>query len=139
MCIRDRAKLSLWLATAAKGRPLSFLDHHLRTGNALVGTRVAMLGGVARAQKPKAKKKAQPAAGQLSMLDDPDFARSMGLAVGSMWLIEESAGNTIDQVREQERLYADLRAELTRAHQQLADVATARDFGLAVDLSLIHI
>src|SRR5438874_2129985 len=88
----DLAKLSLWLATAAKGRPLSFLDHHLRAGNSLVGTRVATLdGSSARAHKPKTNKKTQPATGQLSMLDDPDFARSMSTAVGSMWLIEESA------------------------------------------------
>jgi hypothetical protein len=33
----DLAKLSLWLATAAKDRPLSFLDHHLRCGNSLIG------------------------------------------------------------------------------------------------------
>lgn len=31
------AKLSLWLATLAPGRPLTFLDHHLRCGNSLVG------------------------------------------------------------------------------------------------------
>jgi hypothetical protein len=53
-----------------------------------------------------------------------------------MWLIEETAGNTIAEVREQERLYADLRAELTRKHQRLADVAAARDFGLSVDETL---
>ena len=28
----DLAQLSLWLATVAKDRPLSFLDHHLRCG-----------------------------------------------------------------------------------------------------------
>ncbi len=39
----DLAKLSLWLATVAKDKPLSFLDHHLRCGNALVGTRVSAL------------------------------------------------------------------------------------------------
>ena len=33
----DLAKLSLWLITAAQDRPLSFLDHHLRAGNSLVG------------------------------------------------------------------------------------------------------
>lgn len=32
------AKLSLWLETAAKDRPLSFLDHHLKTGNSLIGS-----------------------------------------------------------------------------------------------------
>ena len=31
------AKLSMWLATLAGGKPLSFLDHRLKTGNSLVG------------------------------------------------------------------------------------------------------
>src|SRR6266487_2106766 len=74
----DLAKLSLWLATAAKDKPLSFLDHHLRCGNALVGVRVANLGANAASKKPRASKKPAPVAGQISMLDDPDFARSMG-------------------------------------------------------------
>jgi hypothetical protein len=33
----ELAKLSLWIATAAKGIPLSFLDHHLRCGDSLLG------------------------------------------------------------------------------------------------------
>jgi len=33
------ARLSLWLATLASGKPLSFLDHRLRTGDALIGAR----------------------------------------------------------------------------------------------------
>lgn len=33
----ELAKVSLWLATAAAGKPLSFLDANLRCGNALVG------------------------------------------------------------------------------------------------------
>jgi Eco57I restriction-modification methylase len=142
----DLAKLSLWLATAAKGKPLSFLDHHLRCGNALIGARIAELDHrrpTTDGRKRRAAKKPPVVGGpssvvgtQLSMLDDPDFAHSMGLAVGSMWLIEETAGNTIAEVRQQEQLYADLRAALTRKYQQLADVAAARDFGLAVDATL---
>jgi hypothetical protein len=31
------ARLSLWLATLAEGKPLGFLDHRLRVGNSLVG------------------------------------------------------------------------------------------------------
>ena len=30
-------RLSLWLATLAADRPLTFLDHRLRVGNSLVG------------------------------------------------------------------------------------------------------
>jgi len=140
----DLAKLSLWLATAAKDKPLSFLDHHLRCGNALVGVRVATLGigdqgsGVRKGgrKRPDPRSLTPDPSVQLSMLDDADFVRSMGLAVDSMWLIEASAGNTIAEVREQERLYAELRAALTRKHQRLADVAAARDFGLSVDATL---
>lgn len=31
-------KLSLWLVSASKDKPLSFLDHHLKCGNSLLGT-----------------------------------------------------------------------------------------------------
>lgn len=30
-------KLSLWLVSAAKNKPLSFMDHHLKVGNSLIG------------------------------------------------------------------------------------------------------
>lgn len=33
----DMARLSLWLITLAKGRPFSFLDHALRSGDSLLG------------------------------------------------------------------------------------------------------
>ena len=36
----ELAKLSLWLHTVQKGRALSFLDHHLRCGNSLIGARI---------------------------------------------------------------------------------------------------
>ena len=40
----ELAKLSLWLSTVAADRPLSFLDHHLVRGNALIGAQVDRLG-----------------------------------------------------------------------------------------------
>ncbi len=36
----ELAKVSLWLHTVSKDRPLSFLDHHLACGNSLVGARL---------------------------------------------------------------------------------------------------
>ncbi len=36
----ELAKVSLWLHSFTVGAPLSFLDHHLRTGDSLVGMRV---------------------------------------------------------------------------------------------------
>ena len=36
----ELAKVSLWLHSFTVGAPLSFLDHHLRCGDSLVGLRV---------------------------------------------------------------------------------------------------
>ena len=40
----ELAKLSMWLFTMDKGRPLSFLNHHLKCGNALIGAWIEGLG-----------------------------------------------------------------------------------------------
>ena len=40
----ELAKVALWLATIDSGPPLSFLNHHLRLGNSLLGGRVEKLG-----------------------------------------------------------------------------------------------
>ena len=133
----DLAKLSLWLATAAKGRPLSFLDHHLRCGNALVGARASALdlprsgrGG----RGVSAKTAATP--GQLSLLDDPAFAGAMATAVDQLWLIEGTAGHTLAEVKEQEQLYELVRQRLTDRYALQADLVTAAGFGQAPELSL---
>lgn len=41
----DLAKLSLWLATLAKGHPFTFLDHALRPGDSLVGLTQEQIAG----------------------------------------------------------------------------------------------
>ncbi|PDW02984.1 Eco57I restriction-modification methylase domain-containing protein [Candidatus Viridilinea mediisalina] len=128
----DLAKLSLWLATVAQDRPLSFLDHHLRCGNALIGARLADLDvGPATPQPTKAKRATTPTA-QLALFSDEDFRRSISSAVDSMWLIETKEGNTVDEVKEQERIYLELRSTLTRKYGRLANLATAKHFGLNV-------
>src|SRR5205814_9903088 len=42
----ELAKLALWLETVAADRPLTFLDHHLRHGNSLVGAKVDQLAAL---------------------------------------------------------------------------------------------
>ena len=41
----ELAKLSLWLDSFTVGAPLSFLDHHLKVGNSLIGTTVGEIRG----------------------------------------------------------------------------------------------
>ena len=133
----DLAKLSLWLSTVAQDRPLSFLDHHLRTGNSLVGARLTDLQPGNTGGKKRKKKTAKAVdEGQLSMLADDDFRQSMSVAVGSMWVIEESPAASVEDVKEQEQLYERLREDLTRRYARLADLVTATRFGVEVDPTL---
>ena len=51
----ELAKLTLWLGTMAKSKPLSFLNHHLRVGNSLIGAKVADLDEIPKAKKKRGK------------------------------------------------------------------------------------
>jgi len=138
----DLAKLSLWLATVAKNRPLSFLDHHLRCGNSLIGTRFADLQkGTIDTQK-RSSKKAKPvlvqgtAAAQPMLFDEESLRLTMTTAVDMMWLIESSQAQTVAEVKEQEQLYSTLRRKLIDMYDTLANLACAIHFGLAIDATL---
>ena len=79
----ELAKLSLWLATVARGKPLSFLDHHLRCGNSLIGARVADLQAlpVRKKRRLKARKASEVSetseVSQLAMWDESAFTQDM--------------------------------------------------------------
>ncbi|TMC80927.1 MAG: hypothetical protein E6J10_12010, partial [Chloroflexi bacterium] len=130
----ELAKLSLWLSTVAKDRPLSFLDHHLRTGNSLIGTRLADLA-VAPNGNGKIKKQEVPRA-QLSLFDDEAFRQSMTLAVNLMWLVEDSPAQTVAQVKEQEQLYIEMREKLMGKYGKIANLYTATRYGISIDPTL---
>lgn len=134
----DLAKLSMWLSTVSKDQPLSFLDHHLRTGNSLVGAWVTDLQPQVESKRRRRSTRAKRAeqAGQLSLIDDETFARNISVAVGSMWLIEGMTGETVEQVKEQERVYREMREQLTGKYGRLADLVTATRFGLEIDADL---
>lgn len=42
----ELAKLAIWLETVARDQPLTFLDHHLRVGNSLLGAKIERLGAL---------------------------------------------------------------------------------------------
>ncbi len=135
----DLAKLSLWLATVAKNRPLSFLDHHLRCGNSLIGEHLANLQiGIVGAQK-KRNKKVQPLPAQEAsvtqslLFDEESLRQAVTTAVDLMWLIEASPAQTVTEVKEQEQIYNDLRQKLIDKYSLLADLVSATHFGLAID------
>jgi type I restriction-modification system DNA methylase subunit len=133
----ELAKLSLWLSTVAKDRPLSFLDHHVRTGNALLGTRLADIATSPNGNGSSRKtKKAEAPKEQLSLFDDEAFRQSMTLAVNLMWLVEDNPAQTVAQVKEQEQLYAEMRAKLSGKYGRVANLYIAYYYGVPIDTAL---
>jgi len=134
----ELAKLSLWLSTVAKDRPLNFLDHHLHSGNALIGS---WLEDVAAGQHPKAKQaqkrarqvvEAAQQAGQLSLLDDAEFRQSTSSALATIASIEQSPGETIIDVKAQEAAYEKLRQQFSDKYLHLANLGAALYYNVEV-------
>ena len=77
----ELAKVSLWLHSFTVGAPLSFLDHHLRCGDSLIGLRVhnatreiARLGGITSGSAVQAAENATQGMLRIEELSDADIA-----------------------------------------------------------------
>ena len=77
----ELAKVSLWLHSFTVGAPLSFLDHHLRCGDSLIGLRVhdavkelSRLGGLSSTSAVQAAENATAGMQQIEEMSDADIA-----------------------------------------------------------------
>jgi hypothetical protein len=98
-------RLSLWLATLARDRPLTFLDHHLRAGNSLVG---ASLEDVL--QRQPGRRHARDA-GRLPLFDLEVADAAVSATIRPRLSLARDPGDTIDQVRAKERLWLSLQQQ----------------------------
>jgi hypothetical protein len=112
----ELAKVSLWLHTFTVGAPLSFLDHHLRWGNSLIGTDVRTVEQ--EIQKTEA--------GQLSLWQGP-FAGLLDLT-GLMVEVVERADATLADVQRSAETFKQFQKELT-PYKQVLDLWVSQYFG----------
>jgi Eco57I restriction-modification methylase len=91
-------RLSLWLATLAGDRPLTFLDHHLRSGDSLVG---ASPDDVLRRPPPGGDHTARPR--DLPLFADGRLDLCLGSASAIRTALATEPGDTLEQVRRKER------------------------------------
>ncbi|MGE5242677.1 MAG: Eco57I restriction-modification methylase domain-containing protein [Betaproteobacteria bacterium] len=96
------ARLSLWLATLAADRPLTFLDHHLRVGDSLIGASIPHLS------RPPVGRRARRGSDALPLFGEDDIRRAITTMLPVRLLLEETPDDTIEQVRSKERALADL-------------------------------
>jgi hypothetical protein len=116
----ELAKVSLWLDAFTLGAPLSFLDHHLKHGNSLIGARVADVQDYLRGGEGHV---------QLDMFSGSEFAGVM-LATDLMRQVSYLSDNTVEQARRSADQFRQARDHLA-PYRRLLDVYTSRWFGNA--------
>ena len=116
----ELAKLSLWLHTVAKGEPLSFLDHHIRCGNSLIGAKIENLSNLPELNQ----RRRQTSGSQTQILMTFPFTDRVATAIGHYLLIEEAESRTADQIHAKEREF-DIAQQMLRLHKGVANLWTS--------------
>ncbi|MCK4416731.1 MAG: N-6 DNA methylase [Candidatus Latescibacteria bacterium] len=119
----ELAKLSLWLTCIATDQPLSFLDHHLRPGNSLIGARLAELGAFPERKKTK----------QISLSFGPDLPKAVSQAIRALKEIEETETVDISTIEEKKsRWHKEVWSRL-EPYRAVADLWTSTFFGTQIN------
>jgi hypothetical protein len=113
----ELAKLSLWLATVARDRPLSFLDSHLLCGNSLVGADIGEMATL----KGRSHE-------QMNLVEEA-LERVLPRLIKCAREIPDLDPDTIEGVRKKQELFAEMN-RLRDAFLRTADLWTARHFGV---------
>ncbi|MCP4607532.1 MAG: N-6 DNA methylase [Planctomycetes bacterium] len=126
----ELCKVSLWMEALEPGKPLSFLDHHIQSGNSLLGTTPVLLanGIPDEAFNPiegddkklcaefKKKNKAERA-GQLSLFDADDRTwEHLGNLAANMMRLEEISDDTVDGLKHKQETYEQLMRSSSYEH-----------------------
>jgi len=120
----ELSKLCLWMTTTARGKPLTFLDHHLRWGNSLVGAWLKDVG-----IHPLAKKKDQPA----FTLPLGAFQVDLSHVLADYHELYAKDSDNVEEVRQKAGIFEqEIRPTLER-YRELLDLHTGIYFGNGLD------
>lgn len=93
----ELAKLSMWLFTMDRNRPLSFLNHHLKCGNSLIGSWIEDLGELPQFDRSgKLKKRQKLKTG--SNLFEHHFKATVPTMIGNVFQIMQRETETYQDV-----------------------------------------
>jgi hypothetical protein len=110
----ELAKVSLWLTTIAKGKPLTFLDQNLVCGDSLIGARLEDLGRYPWEAFDKTGEhiKAKASSSQLSLYDVGAFgSSSLFSLVKSFEALEAIGDETLEMIQRKAYLFEQDRKE----------------------------
>lgn len=110
----ELAKVSVWLDSFTIGAPLSFMDHHFRCGNSLIGSSIAQLREVATREN------------RLWPLD----LGPLEIATKGMEIISQSTDVTLNEVHQSVDLFRKV-GQGVEGYRVLLDCIVAERFGIA--------
>ena len=90
------ARLSLWLTTLARGKPLGFLDHRLRVGNSLAGIWPDALSRAPGGHVDRT--------GDLPLFELDDLRHAMGDVLPPLDVLS-GTNDTVDEIRSKEAIW----------------------------------
>lgn len=131
----ELAKLSLWLATMQIGRPLSFLDHHLKQGNSLLGVSLEEIIEILEDNDLNKQTRATKIAeerGQYTFRTIPHVVQTIEQANNKLSAIAKIIASTVEDVAEQEITYETVQLIL-EPYKRVGDLLTAKKMGLKVN------
>jgi type I restriction-modification system DNA methylase subunit len=123
----ELAKLTLWLTTMAKSKPLSFLNHHLRVGNSLIGARVDDLDEIAKVKRKKKAIDLSRAPVQLGLFQQA-FNQKLYDLLENRALIAQLPTETLEDVHNKQKWEKNFEHNMER-FCTLADVWVSTFFG----------
>ena len=123
----ELAKLTLWLSTMAKSKPLSFLNHHLRVGNSLIGARVDDLDEIPKAKGKKKTVDLSRAPVQLGLFQQV-FNQKLYDLLQNRALIAKLPTETLEDVHNKQKWEEAFGRDILR-FRMLANVWTSTFFG----------
>ena len=124
----ELAKLTLWLKTMAKSKPLSFLNHHLRVGNSLIGAQVSDLDEIPKA-KPRRRKSVDPRRAPVQIgLFQAAFNKRLYDLLQNRALIAQLPTETLEDVHNKEKWEREFERNMRR-FRILADLWISTYFG----------
>jgi hypothetical protein len=116
----ELARLCLWMTTAANGKPLTFLDHHLRWGNSLVGAWRKDVGIY-----PLTKKESK----QMFTLPLDRFEVELDQVLAGYQDLYAKNSDRVEEVREKARIFDEEIYPILQAYRELLDLHIGVHFG----------
>ncbi|MBU3968098.1 MAG: Eco57I restriction-modification methylase domain-containing protein, partial [Euryarchaeota archaeon] len=127
----ELAKLSLWLETVAANKPLTFLDHHLKVGNSLIGAKVEDLKSLPSKEKKEAAENGKKQL-KTSTLWDFTVKKHFEELLAKYGEFAAHPDDDLKSVKQKEQEYDALqKSEINRRLHELANVWVSTYFGAA--------